>query len=68
MENRHTVLNHHESPSLAAQRSLEQAWDEDNSGWIDTGELRRVLKAPLEIFGAGHLRIDGREMVVPNTG
>lgn len=22
----------------------DQAWDEDNSGWIDTGELRRVLK------------------------
>lgn len=22
-----------------------KAWDEDHSGWIDTGELRRVLKA-----------------------
>ena len=22
-----------------------KAWDEDHSAWIDTGELRRVLKA-----------------------
>lgn len=27
-----------------------EAWDEDNSGWIDTGELRRVLKAIMPNF------------------
>jgi len=27
-----------------------KAWDEDNSGWIDTGELRRVLKAIMPNF------------------
>ena len=38
-----TVFSHRISRLTSPPRP--QAWDEDNSGWIDTGELRRVLKA-----------------------
>lgn len=31
-------------------REAFKAWDEDSSGWIDTGELRRVLKAIMPNF------------------